>query len=162
MVTISKKEYDELKHSLQKALALIDVLQAEIQFLKNGRNSNTSSTPSSQDFSMSNRQNLRQKSGRKSGGQRGHKGSTLKMVEHPDEIQKHIPHYCKYCGESFGAEVEMQLENRRQEVVIPLINTKYVEYQSYSCTCAKCGKQTTAELPSYLRASIQYGKVAKK
>lgn len=158
MVTISRKEYNKLKQSLQEALALIDVLRVEIQFLKNGRNSNTSSTPGSQDFSRPNRQNFRQKSGLKSGGQHGHKGSTLKMVEHPDEIQKHIPHYCKHCGEAFAPEVEMQLESRRQEVVIPPINPKYVEHQSYSCICAKCGKQTTAELPSYLRASIQYGK----
>ena len=125
--------------------------------LKNGRKSDTSSTPSSQDYGRSNKYNSRKKSGRKSGGQLGHKGSTLKMSEEPDEIEKHIPGYCKQCGEQFNSESIFKLYERKQEIVIPPIRPKIIEHQSFSCTCSKCGAQTTAELPSHLRANIQYG-----
>lgn len=163
-ITISKKEYDnlkrenaELKQQLSVVQSMIRDLQIEIQFLKNGRKSNTSSTPSSQDYGRSNKYNLREKSNRKSGGQIGHKGSSLKMSENPDEIQKHIPRYCKQCGTEFNADTVFELHQRKQEVVIPPIKPRFIEHQSYSCTCSKCNTQTTTDLPSHLKANIQYG-----
>ncbi len=172
MITISKKEYESLKEEnfqlrkqLSKALSVIEILHSEIkdlrieiELLKNGRKSDTSSTPSSQDYGRSNKFNLRKKTGKKSGGQYGHKGSTLKMNEEPDEIQKYIPKYCKQCGEEFHSESVFRLNERKQEIIIPPIKPKVIEYQSFSCTCDKCGTQTTSDLPAHLRANIQYGK----
>lgn len=146
-----------MKQQLRDALILIKELQIEIKLLKNGRNSNTSSTPSSHDYGRSNKFNLREKSNRKSGGQTGHKGSSLKMSEKPDEIQKHIPKYCKQCGEEYNADSVFELYQRKQEVVIPPIKPKFIEHQSYSCMCRKCNTQTTTDLPSHLKANIQYG-----
>ena len=163
-ITISRREYDalkqenkELREQLSEAFLLINELRIEIELLKNGRNSNTSSTPSSQDYGRSNKFNSRQKSNRKSGGQKGHKGNSLKMNDNPDEIQKYIPKYCKQCGEEFNEDVIYQLYKRKQEVVIPPIKPKYIEHQSFRCTCSKCNTQTTSDLPSRLRANIQYG-----
>lgn len=146
-----------MKQQLSVALSMIRDLQIEIQFLKNGRKSDTSSTPGSQDYGRSNKYNLREKSNRKSGGQIGHKGSSLKMNETPDEIQKYIPRYCKQCGKEFNDDSIFELHNRKQEVVIPPIKAKFIEHQSYRCTCSKCDTQTTTELPSHLKANIQYG-----
>ncbi len=163
-ITISRREYSnlkqenaELKQQLSDSLSMIRDLQIEIQLLKNGRKSDTSSTPSSQDYARSNKYNLREKSDRKSGGQIGHKGSSLKMVEQPDEIQKYTPRYCKQCGEEFGAGTVFEFYQRKQEVVIPPIKAKFIEHQSYRCTCSKCNTQTTTDLPSHLKANIQYG-----
>ena len=61
MITIPKKEYELLKAQLSEALLVIKQLQIDIQLLKNGRKSDTSSTPSSQDYNRSNRNNLREK-----------------------------------------------------------------------------------------------------
>ena len=146
-----------MKQQLREALILIKELQIEIKLLKNGRNSNTSSTPSSHDYGRSNKFNLREKSNRKSGGQTGHKGSSLKMSKKPDEIQKHIPKYCKQCGEEFNTDNVFELHQRKQEVVIPPIKPKFIEHQSYRCMCRKCNTQTTTDLPSHLKANIQYG-----
>ena len=164
-INISRKEYDNLKQEnaglkqqLSEALSMIRDLQIEIQFLKNGRKSDTSSTPSSQDYGRSNKCNLREKSNKKSGGQIGHKGSSLKMVEKPDEIQKHIPRYCKQCGGEFDTGTVFELHQRKQEVVIPPIKARFIEHQSYRCTCSKCNTQTTTDLPSHLKANIQYGR----
>ena len=136
---------------------MIEELQTEMKLLKNGRKSDTSSTPSSQDYGRGNRFNLRERSNRKSGGQKGHKGSSLKMSEKPDETQKHIPKYCKGCGEEFNGNSIFELHKRKQEMVIPPVKPKYIEHRSYSCTCNKCGRQTTTGLPSHLKANIRYG-----
>lgn len=164
IIAISRREYDNLKQEnaglkqqLSEALSMIRDLQIEIQLLKNGRKSDTSSTPSSQDYGRSNKYNLREKSDRKSGGQIGHKGSSLKMVEKPDEIKKHIPGYCKQCGGEFGADTVFEIHQRKQEVVIPPIKARFIEHQSLRCTCSKCDTQTTTDLPSHLKANIQYG-----
>jgi len=171
-ITISKREYDslkeenvELKHALSEALTLIKELQLEVKnlqtelrLLKNGRNSRTSSTPSSHDYGRSNNYNLREKTGRKSGGQKGHKGSSLKMSTNPDEIIKHFPKYCNQCGEEFSSNSVSELYERKQEVVIPRIVPKYIEHQSYSCNCHNCNTKTVSNLPSNLKANIQYGK----
>ena len=152
-----RKQLTDALSIIEKQNSIIEDLRIEIELLKNGRKSDTSSTPSSHDYSRSNKFNLRKKSGRKSGGQPGHKGSTLRVSEKPDEIQKHIPKYCKHCGEEFSGESIIELNEKRQEIVIPPIRTKVVEHQSFSCTCGKCGARTTSNLPSHLRANIQYG-----
>jgi transposase len=45
---------------------------------------------------------LREKSGKPTGGQKGHKGHTLKMSEKPDETVVHETNYCRCCGKELG------------------------------------------------------------
>ena len=149
MVTISRKEYEELK-------ALIQRLQEENRLLKNGKKSNTSNTPPSHDLGRSNQQNSREKTGNKSGGQPGHQGSTLQMKEVPDEIIEHKPSFCTNCSASLEESLSV-VNERKQEVVIPPFEAKYVEHQAYSRTCSCCGFVTTGEFPKNIVAPIQYG-----
>jgi len=76
------------------------MLQEELAKYKNPKNSRNSSIPPSKDDPPSKDENrpkrnqsLREKSNRKPGGQEGHKGATLTMVEVPDEIKKLIASY---------------------------------------------------------------------
>jgi transposase len=124
--------------------------------LKNNRNSNTSSTPPSHDYGRSNQKSLRESSSKKSGGQQGHKGSNLQMKEIPDEIIEYKPQFCKECGEEL-TEYDFHFVSRKQEVILPPILPKYIEHQSFSCKCKKCGSTTISELPQNLKARIQYG-----
>lgn len=89
------KKLQQQVNSLQQQVIS---LQQQIELLKNGRNSNTSSTPSSQDYGRNRQRSLRKKSERKSGGQKGHEGTSLQMKEIPDEIIEHRPDYCNQCG----------------------------------------------------------------
>ena len=146
-----------MKQQLSEALSLIRELQIEIRLLKNGRKSNTSSTPSSHDYTRSNVKNSREKSDRKSGGQTGHKGSSLTMSENPDKIVKHIPNYCRNCGEELDSSLS-EFYKRRQEIVIPPITPEYIEHQAYQCVCVKCGSKTIGHMPTRLKANIQYGR----
>ena len=148
-ITISLQEYNALKDQIR-------VLQEEIQLLKNGRNSKTSSTPPSQDMGRSNSKSLREPSKRKTGGQPEHEGTNLKMKETPDEIVEHRPGYCKQCGNELKSD-EAIMVSRKQEIVLPPIVPQYIEHQSYACTCKRCGFVTITELPEHLKANVQYG-----
>lgn len=131
-------------------------LKEEIQLLKNGKKSNTSHTPPSQDLGRSNQKNSREISGKKSGGQKGHKGLTLEMKNIPDEIIEYIPSFCTNCSASLEDELST-LEERKQEVVIPPFQATYVEHQSFSKICKCCGIKVITKLPDNITAPIQYG-----
>ena len=120
------------------------------------KNSSNSSIPPSKDENRPKRnQSLREITGRKPGGQEGHKGSTLTMVEVPDKTEKLIPDYCNYCGKDLR-EIEAILNSKRQVVEIPPIKPIYIEYQSYVRVCS-CGHQQKGDYPSHITNHIQYG-----
>jgi transposase len=137
-------------------IARIRELEEAIKLLKNNRNSNTSSTPPSHDYGRSNQKSLRKRSGKKSGGQQGHVGSNLELSESPDKTIEYKPQFCKECGEELKGH-DFSFVLRKQEVILPPINPVYVEHQSYSCKCGKCGSITISELPPNLKSNIQYG-----
>lgn len=144
-----------LQEQNQKLQEQIISLQQEIQLLKNGRNSNTSSTPPSHNIGRSNQKSLREPSTRKTGGQTGHEGTTLAMKEYPDKVVEYRPICCKQCGEELLAG-EATLVSRKQEIGLPPIVPQYIEHQSYSCRCKKCGCVTICELPESLQGNVQY------
>ena len=150
-----QQQYGELQQQYQSSQEQIVSLQEQIQLLKNGCNSNTSSTPPSQDIGRSNKKSLREPSSRKTGGQAGHVGTTLTMKKNPDKVVEYRPNYCKQCGEELATDAAT-LVSRKQEIELPPIIPQYVEHQSYECTCKKCGFVTTSELPERLTANIQY------
>jgi transposase len=131
-------------------------LREEIRLLKNGKKSTTSHTPPSQDLGRSNKQNSREISGKKSGGQKGHEGFTLEMKAIADEVIVYIPEFCTTCSASLAG-VSPVLEERKQEIIIPALQASYLEHQSFSRTCTCCGNKVAATLPSELTAPIQYG-----
>jgi len=126
LISILRKENEGLKSQLSVALALIKDLQQEIRFLKNGRNSRTSSTRNSQDYGKTKVYNSREKSTRKTGGQKGHKGSSLKMSENPDKTLHYLPQYCNHCGAEFSKNTPQKLHGQKQEIVIPPIKVAYL------------------------------------
>ncbi|MEQ8473495.1 MAG: hypothetical protein RIC35_20025, partial [Marinoscillum sp.] len=54
-------------------------------------------------------QSLRPKSNRKTGGQPGHEGSTLKMSSTPNQIKEMIPGYCNACGNDLREKEAIQV-----------------------------------------------------
>lgn len=89
------KTLESLKQSLSEEenlsptlKALIELLMMMVQLLTNrlGLNSQNSSQPPSSDPNRL--KSTRKPSGKKRGGQKGHKGQTLTQVEDPDEIEK--------------------------------------------------------------------------
>src|SRR6266851_5039053 len=90
-------------------------------------------------------------SGRKRGGQPGHRGACrgLLPVEQVDEIVPVVPEHCRHCQQPFpGTEAPRRGRAWRHQVVelLPLA-VRVTEYQMAVRRCAACGKRTRVELP---------------
>ena len=133
-------------------------IREQLALTKGGRDSRTSSTPPSQDLGRSNSKSLRKPGGKKSGGQPGHPGHTLKMSDTPDDIINHVPEVCTCCGHHLE-DVPAESHIRRQLVDIPPIEPQYIEHRSHVKTCPKCGKKNKGIFPDRINAPIQYGPV---
>ncbi|HUH47515.1 MAG TPA: IS66 family transposase [Arenibacter sp.] len=134
----------------------ISELEERLARYENPKNSRNSSTPPSKDEDRPKKnQSLRRATGRKPGGQPGHKGNTLKMMADPDHIVELRPDYCRSCGSSL-AESPSALERSRQVVDIPPIRAVWTEYRTYARQCG-CGCRTVADFPEGVGSPIGYG-----
>ena len=119
------------------------------------KNSSNSSVPPSQE-SISARElrrtkSLRKPSGKPSGGQPGHKGSTLQTVGTPDRVVKHEPHYCKCCGRSLDGIGYRKI--RKTQIMDIRFVMETTEEQYYEKVC-ECGCVNNCDAPN---CRIKYG-----
>jgi len=134
----------------------VESLEQELSFYKNRKDSGNSHTPPSVDLGKPKRnQSLREKSGKKAGGQQGHEGSTLAFSAIPDEIIVHAPQYCHRCGDAL-TDIPAIALSKRQVIDIPKPVATCTEHQIFSKTCS-CGHTTKGEFPVNVNAYIQYG-----
>lgn len=114
---------------------------------------NSSKPPSSNPFIKP--KSLREKTGRKPGGQPGHKGHTLRVSRKPDVRIEHKVNHCNHCGldipqnESTGYKTRQVVDVQ----IIPIVTEHCVQ----SKICPVCGKETTAAFPQGVNHYIQYG-----
>lgn len=121
------------------------------------QDSHNSHQPPSSDKSKKNYPSTnRQKSKRSSGGQSGHKGTTLKRVAKPDNIEKHRVEQCSGCGKSLR-HVKARSIERRQEIDIPPVKVVVTEHQSETKCCPYCDTVTQASFPDNITKAVQYG-----
>jgi len=162
IVAILLAKVESLNNQVEDLTNQVNALTKENIYLRNRlskyehpKNSNNSSIPPSKDENRPKRKSLREKSGRKPGGQKGRKGNTLTMVATPDIIQKHIPEYCNNCGEDLKHAMLIP-SSKRQVFDIPKIKIKVTEHQVYKKQCL-CGHITEAEYPHEANAPASYG-----
>jgi transposase len=158
-------EIVELISSLQRE---IEVLRAENAALRqevadlrrqlDKNSSNSSKPPSSDGLKKPPRVfgSLRGKSGKPSGGQKGHGGDTLKQVAKPDVIERHEAQACGRCLSGLTARMAIGVE-KRQVFDLPEPRLQVTEHQAMIYCCAHCRSRTVATFPQGVIASAQYG-----
>ena len=100
---------------------------------------------------------LREKSGRKPGGQKGHEGETLRQVAEPDAITDHYPETCPNCGSGLTPEMSTG-HGARQVFDLPEPRPLVVmEHRAHRCRCGRCGRQTRAAFPAGVTGPVRYG-----
>lgn len=151
---IARVEYLERENAeLKKQVKDLTVRLSKYETPKNSSNSNM---PPSSDFPKQMKTNsLRTSSGKKPGGQLGHKGNTLKMVESPDIIENHQSNYCTKCGKDITL-LPSELVGKRQVIDIPPIQPIVTEHRIYKhvCTCGHCNEGT---FPTGVNTPVSYG-----
>ncbi len=135
----------------------IEVLERELARYKTKKDSSNSSLPPSKDENRPPRtSSLREKGGRKAGGQPGHEGNTLKMTEIPDEIIEHRACFCPECGKDVSGQ-PFEFFGKRQVIDIPIIKQVVTEHRVYRCTCT-CGKVVESAFPVEVDKPVKYGR----
>ena len=134
---------------LQKRLAAAEKKNVKIT-------SSNSSLPPSKDLNKEKRTNNRKKSGKKLGGQPGHKGQTLELSENPDKITECLPDdNCPACGKPLDFDTK-KLVKVKQEVDIPPIKAFVEQFEQYEVPCP-CGHICVGKFPDRIKAKVQYG-----
>ena len=158
---VSDAVYALIVESQLRCVALEEqlvVLGAVVEELRNrlDKDSHNSNKPPSSDGFKKKPVTLRTKSGRKSGGQRGHHGCTLEFVSNPKDTVAHVPSSCAGCGADLN-EAPASVKERRQVFDIPPIELECIEHQTHSKCCPNCGEETTGSFPTGVDNSVQYG-----
>ena len=139
------RNIESLKHQLRKKNEEITELKDRLSKYENPeKDSSNSNTPPSkeriEDEIVRRTKTLRKSSGKKPGGQVGHKGHKLSCIDTPDEIVDDIPNYCTNCSESL-ADAERILDYVTQVVSIPDIKPVIKEIRHYVMICKNCGER---------------------
>lgn len=154
--------------SREELIALIAALRAENASLKTriaelerrlGLDSSNSGKPPSSDGlrKPARVKSLRERSGKKPGGQKGHKGETLLQVATPDKVVDHYPPACSVCSAGLAPETSVG-HSARQVFDLPEPQPLVVtEHRAHDCRCAACGAETRAPFPDGVNAPVQYG-----
>jgi transposase len=146
-----KAENDALRTECQALRE--EVRQLKEQLAKNSRNS--SKPPSSDGYAKPAPKSLRKPSGRPSGGQEGHPGHTLGMVDQPDHVVPHRVVSCEKCGCRLDDCPPDRIE-KRQVFDLPEPRLEVTEHQAEIKTCT-CGHVNRAAFPETAKAPVQYG-----
>jgi transposase len=160
LVASLRQELAETVGALEQARAELAearerIAELEARLKQNPRNS--SKPPSSEGLGKPapRPRSLRKKSGRKPGGQDGHKGTTLAQVARPDREVRHEPGCCGLCGAGLAGRPVTGVE-RRQVFDLQPVRAEVTEHQLVERECG-CGHRTKGMAPRGAEGPVQYG-----
>jgi transposase len=161
-----RQENKRLKQENQELRERLTVAEAQIKQLTEllGQNSRNSNWPSSRDKNRQKRKSksLRPKTGRKAGGQTGHKGHTLEFNPTPDVIETHRPVQCEHCQAPLTDDIVAEKVAKRQVFDLPPLRFITIEHQVETVACSCCGATTSADFPADVTNPVQYGSQVKR
>ena len=148
----------DLREGLKQAIIAIEYLQERVKALEGqqAKDSHNSSLPPSSDRFVRPPKSLRHKSGKKPGGQAGHRGQHLQQVQMPDEVLIHPVERCEHCQYDLR-EYPAALPERRQVMDLPVKRLWVTEHWVEEKQCPRCSHLTRAPFPTAVRAPAQYG-----
>ncbi len=148
------EQHAVIQHHEEQMSSLSEQMKAlRDQLAKDSHNSHL---PPSSDRFVRKAKSLRHKSGKKSGGQPGHRGASLPFSSTPDELIELQVEACKACQHDLHAVAACGRE-RRQVVELPSPRVVVQEYRAEQKQCPHCQQITSAAFPAGVQAPIHYG-----
>ena len=154
---------DVLNRNLVRKDEEIEKLKARIAELEGGKkpipktSANSSVPPSKNPIGIKHTQSQRKPSGKKTGGQKGHEGSTRLQTEYVTGVERWYPAaVCPECGKPLDMDTATVCA-RRQVVDIPLpIAAEVFDHfqMQVKCSCGRCCK---GQFPENVNAPVSYG-----
>jgi transposase len=136
----------------------IAVLVARVQELEGrlAKDSHNSSKPPASDGLRRKTRSLRTPSGKKPGGQLGHRGETLRLVAEPAVVVEHRPTHCTHCQAPLEA-APVLVRERRQVHDLPPGRLVVTEHQALHVQCPACQAVSVGAFPPEAPSRAQYG-----
>ena len=153
-------ECARLRRELDAALARIAVLEGQIKELLDQlrRNSSNSSTPPSANPLDAPKPVVKRPSGRRRGGQIGHRGHhRLRLPAHRvDKVVIHAPQTCVACAAALPLDPGPNdpKPGWHQVAELPMLAAVVTEHQFHARTCPACGLLNRAVIPAEVRSHV--------
>jgi transposase len=148
---------------VEEAVAENGRLAARVEALERraGKDSSTSSKPPSSDSPYKKKEprdrSLRERGKRRPGKQPGEPGTTMSLVDDPDERFEYPPAECRGCGSGLAGEPVSAQRRHQVTDIQPAPGPKVTEHVAQAKECPCCGTVTEGELPAHVRARASYG-----
>ena len=145
--------------TLNKTIEELNVTIKDLKEQLNKNSGNSSKPPSSDGMKKKPAtKSQRGKSGRKPGGQNGHKGKYLSVISEPDEIIRHYHSDCNDCPYRNQC-MEKACTKETRHVIDAVVDVKVTAHEKmYIAECPKCKSPKTGEFPADITNYVQYGK----
>ena len=147
IIKMQQAAIEELTEKLAKAEARIAELEEQLH--KDSHNS--SKPPSSDGYKKPAPKSLRKQSGKKAGGQKGHKGHHM-ALDNPDQVERIYPKHCADCPNRENC-AHLKVHDSCY-VVDVIVKKETVKYQMLECNCN--GFQETAERPADIKETASF------
>jgi transposase len=132
VIAILTAENARQREQIADLAARVQELEARL-----AKDSHNSSKPPSSDGLGRKTRSLRRRSGKKPGGQLGHRGETLRLVATPDAVVAHRPPVCASCQAPLD-EAPVVLGERRQVCELPALRLIVQEHRALHLRCLRC------------------------
>ena len=151
-------EVEELVGSLTRRIEALERENAELRRRLGLDSSNSSKPPSSDGLKKKPRvlKSLRRRTGKPSGGQKGHDGDTLRQIAEPDAVVEHAAEVCAHCLAPLPADSKVG-EEKRQVFDLPEKPLIVTEHRAAVHDCPACRRRTRAAFPEGVVSPAQYG-----
>jgi transposase len=145
----------ELTAQNERLAARLEHLERQVR-----KDSSTSSRPPSSDSPYKKKgadRPLRERGKRRPGKQPGGPGSTMNLVDSPDESFEFPPAACCGCGTDLAGQPVAAQRRHQVTDIAPAPAPKVTEYVAQAKECPRCGTVTEGELPAHVRARASFG-----
>ena len=153
------KQLEEARQQHEMDEAKIVALEKKIEELtarKVKKDSHNSSMPPSSDgYAKPAPKSLREKSGKKAGGQIGHKGSGMQIKMEPNEVRQHLPGQCSGCPNEGKCTYSCTGTHYVYDIEV---NTKLIAHKILATNCPLAGNaRIEGAFPAEATSPKQYG-----